>query len=42
MTIDDDRARVLMTMVAIMDLSGNSNKKMSAKTPRNTPTLIEG
>jgi hypothetical protein len=28
-------------MVAIMDLSGNSNKKIRAKTPRNTPTLIE-
>jgi hypothetical protein len=40
-TIDDERDLVLITMMAIIVLSGNSNKNITAKMPRNAPTLIE-
>src|SRR5271156_1241169 len=39
-TMDEERERVLITIVAIMVLSGNSNKNITAKMPKNAPTFM--
>src|ERR1700733_11379490 len=39
-TIEDERERVLITIVAIIVLSGNSSKNITAKMPKNAPTFM--
>ena len=38
-TIDEGRARVLITIVATMVLSGSSSRNIRAKMPANSPTF---
>jgi hypothetical protein len=38
--MEDERDRVLITMVAIIVLSGNSNRNITAAMPKKAPTFI--